>query len=208
MAKRPSPSTKSDRPALVLASGSAARQGMLRQAGLNFSVLPAQIDESALLDGRADDPPAEKALFLAREKALNVSRENIDALVIGSDQILCLGEVIFSKATSREDALGKLKMLSGRTHRLISAVAVARNGKILWDHSDHADLTMRVLDEDSLRRYADFAGDALTSCVGAYQIEGAGAWLFSKVAGDFFTIMGMPLLPLLGYLYEEHRFGP
>lgn len=205
---RPVHSTKSDETSLILASGSAARQLMLRQAGLNFDILPAKIDETELLKERAGDSPAEKALFLAREKALNVSREKADALIIGSDQILCLGEIIFSKAKSREDALEKLRMLSGKTHRLISGVAVARGGEVLWDHADHADLTMRVLDEDFLRSYADAAGDALTSCVGAYQIEGAGAWLFSKVTGDFFTIMGMPLLQLLGYLYEEHRIGP
>ncbi len=205
---RPAPSNKSDGSSLILASGSAARQVMLRQAGLNFDILPASLHEAKLLQDRALESPAEKALFLAREKALNVSREIPEALVIGSDQILCLGEIIFSKANSRGDALEKLRMLSGHTHRLISGVAVARDGRVLWDHADHADLTMRVLDEDFLRAYADAAGDALTSCVGAYQIEGAGAWLFSKVVGDFFTIMGMPLLPLLGYLYEEHRIGP
>ncbi len=204
----PAPSTKSDGSSLILASGSAARQLMLRQAGLTFDILPASLDEAKLLQDRALESPAEKALFLAREKAQNVSREIPEALVIGSDQILCLGEIIFSKANSRGDALEKLRMLSGQTHLLISGVAVARGGEVLWDHADHADLTMRVLDEDFLRAYAEAAGDALTSCVGAYQIEGAGAWLFSKVVGDFFTIMGMPLLPLLGYLYEEHRIGP
>lgn len=145
---RPVHSTKSDETSLILASGSAARQLMLRQAGLNFDILPAKIDETELLKERAGDSPAEKALFLAREKALNVSREKADALIIGSDQILCLGEIIFSKAKSREDALEKLRMLSGKTHRLISGVAVARGGEVLWDHADHADLTMRVLDED------------------------------------------------------------
>ncbi len=204
----PARSTKSEPSLLILASGSAARQAMLKQAGLSFDVVPAKIDEADLLSQHTHDPPAEKALFLAREKALNVSRENPAALVIGSDQILCLGDEIFNKAVNRDDALQKLGMLNGKTHRLISAVAVARNGGVLWDHTDHADLTMWALDQNFLRRYGDLAGDALTSCVGAYQIEGVGAWLFSKVTGDYFTIMGMPLLPLLGYLYEEHRIGP
>lgn len=208
MAIPTTPSNKSDLPLLILASGSAARQAMLRQAGLEFDILPAQIDEAALLHERRGDSPPEKALFLAREKALNVSRENPEALVIGSDQILCLGDEIFNKAVNRYDALQKLRMLSGKTHRLISAVAVARNGCVLWDHADHADLTMRKLEEGFLAAYALLAEEALTSCVGGYQIEGAGAWLFKDIKGDFFTIMGMPLLPLLGYLYEEHRIGP
>ncbi|MCB1840464.1 MAG: septum formation protein Maf [Alphaproteobacteria bacterium] len=206
MTTHPAHSKKGNHPTLILASGSAARKAMLEQAGLDFSIHPASIDE-ALLSQQADTPEA-KARLLAREKALHVSREFKDAPVIGSDQILCLGQEIFSKAKDTNDALEKLRRLSGKTHRLISAVAVARNGEVLWDYQDFADLSMRALDEEFLARYAERAGDALTSCVGGYQIEGAGAWLFDAVKGDFFTIMGMPLLALLGYLYEEHRIGP
>lgn len=181
---------------------------MLRQAGLSFNVIPATIDEYAIMDHNAALGPAEKSLLLAREKALAVSRENTDALVIGSDQILCLGERIFNKAMSREDAIEKLRGLRGKTHRLISGVAVARGGAVLWEHSDHADLTMRNFDEAFLEAYAEQAGAALTTCVGAYQIEGAGVWLFTRIEGDFFTIMGLPLPALLGYLYEQHGIGP
>lgn len=193
---------------MILASGSAARQAMMRQAGLSFKVIPAKIDEYSIMDQNAALGPAEKSLLLAREKALAVSRENADALVIGSDQILCLGDLIIHKAKSRDDALAKLRTLRGTTHRLISGVAVARGGHVLWEHAEHADLTMRDFGEDFLAAYADQAGDALTDCVGAYQIEGPGVWLFTRIEGDFFTIMGMPLPSLLGYLYEQHGIGP
>ncbi|MCL4678622.1 MAG: septum formation protein Maf [Alphaproteobacteria bacterium] len=193
---------------LILASGSAARQAMMRQAGLSFGVIPAKIDEYSIMDQNAALGPAEKSLLLAREKALAVSRENADALVIGSDQILCLGERIINKAKTPEDAIEKLRGLRGKTHRLISGVAAAQGGKVLWSHAEHADLTMRDFDEDFLAAYAHQAGPALTACVGAYQIEGAGVWLFTRIEGDFFTIMGLPLPALLGYLYEQHGIGP
>lgn len=193
---------------MILASGSAARQAMLRQAGLAFETIPATIDEYAIMDKHAALGPAEKSLLLAREKALAVSRENTDALLIGSDQILCLGERIINKAKTREDAIEKLSSLRGKTHRLISGVAVARGGAVLWEHADYADLTMRNFDEAFLEAYAEQAGSALTACVGAYQIEGAGVWLFTRIEGDFFTIMGLPLPALLGYLYEQHGIGP
>lgn len=181
---------------------------MLQQAGLTFEVIPAKIDELVLLSKHPEIPPEEKSLLLSREKALAVSRENMNALVIGSDQILCLDDMILNKAGSREDALNKLKKLRGKTHKLISGVAVAYAGEILWQAYDIAELTMRHFDEAFLNAYADMAGDALTSCVGAYQIEGPGVWLFSKIEGDFFTIMGMPLTALLGYLYEKQGVRP
>lgn len=208
MATPPAPLKNEMKARLILASGSAARQAMMRQAGLSFDVIPARIDEYAIMEAHAALDPAEKSLLLAREKALAVSRENPDALVTGSDQVLCLGNRIINKAKSRDEALEKLRTLRGKTHRLISGVAMAQNGKVLWDHAEHANLTMRDFDEAFLKAYADMAGHALTDCVGAYQIEGAGVWLFTRIEGDFFTIMGLPLPALLSYLYEQHGIGP
>ena len=191
----------------ILASGSAARQSMLEGAGLSFEVYPADIDERRISDDLLAVNAScrlDIALKLAEEKAITVSKQKPDQVVIGSDQVLELDGVILNKAVGKDDALKKLKSMRGKTHRLISGVAVVKNGNVLWSITDQVSLTMRDLSDDDLARYADQAGDALTSCVGAYQIEGLGAWLFSKVEGDYFTIMGMPLLPLLGYLYEEY----
>lgn len=197
-----------EQPPIFLASGSAARQTLLKKAGLSFEILPANIDEYALLELHRAKAPTDKALILSCEKALAVSREKPGVLVIGSDQILCLGDKILNKARNRNDALEKLRILRGKTHRLVSGVAVARDGEILWQFTDTADLTMRDFDETFLHAYARIAGDALTDCAGAYQIEGAGAWLFSKIDGDYFTIMGMPLPALLGYLFDMQGIKP
>ncbi len=190
----------------ILASGSAARQSMLKDAGLSFDVHPADIDERQISDNllSTNARASDIALKLAEEKAIAVSKQKPDQIVIGSDQVLELDGTILNKAASKDDALNKLKTMRGKTHCLISAVAVVKGGTVLWSTTDQVSLYMRDLSDDDLVRYADRAGDALTSCVGAYQIEGLGAWLFSKVEGDYFTIMGMPLLPLLGYLYDEY----
>lgn len=191
---------------LILASGSKARQDMLRKAGLDFTAIPADIDEAAVLDS-AGGLVADKAQELAREKALHVAKSNIEAYTIGSDQVLELDGQIFSKAANKDEALEKLKALRGKTHRLISAVAVARGEDVLWQSHDSVALTMHDLDDDFLRAYCARAGDVLTSCVGAYALEEHGSWLFQKVEGDYFTVLGMPLLPLLAYLRAE-GFGP
>jgi septum formation protein len=120
--------------------------------------------------------------------------------VIGSDQVLVYRDRLVDKAGSRTEALAKLKMLQGSVHSLISAVCVAEGNRIVWEYVDKVDLTMRALNDNQLAAYADAAGPALTECVGAYALEGAGAWLFEKIEGDYFTVLGMPLLPLLGYL--------
>lgn len=192
-------------PSLILASGSKARQEMLRESALKFTVMPADIDEDALRQAMGDISPDDIAAELARAKALNVAARNNDALVIGSDQILvCDGEIL-SKAADVNAARNKLKTLRGKTHRLISAVCVARGDEILFAHAAHADLTMKNFDDDFLEDYISRAGGALTSCVGAYALEAHGADLFSEVNGDYHVILGMPRAPLLEYLKTNHQ---
>jgi septum formation protein len=194
---------------LILASGSSARKTMLENAGLEFVVLPAQIDENNLMQKMISrqETPEQITLGLAIEKSLDVSKRRPDCLVIGSDQTLVLDNTILSKAKSKADALDKLRALRGKKHTLNSAVCVSYNGAIIWSFIDHADLTMKNFDDKFLDDYADHAGDILTQCVGAYAIEGTGSWLFDDIRGDFFTIMGMPLLPLLSFL-QTKGFGP
>lgn len=187
---------------IILASKSKGRQDMLRGAGIEFQAIPADIDEAIIQNDNALSPE-EKAQRLAREKALYVANSNNDAYVIGSDQILELDGHIFSKAQDKAGAIEKLKTLRGKSHRLISAVSVVRGGAVVWETYDAAVLTMHDFDDDFLMQYADKADFALTGCVGAYALESVGSWLFEKVEGDFFTVLGMPLLPLLSFLRTE-----
>ena len=193
---------------LVLASGSKARRMLLAQTGLGFEAIPAAIDEQAVLkDLERKISPEDIAAELARRKALAVAANNPDAFVIGGDQMLVCGGRIYSKAETKEEALDNLRALRGRTHQLISAVCVAQGDEILWEHADTALLTMRAFDDDFLARYADAAGEALLATVGGYELEGLGATLFEKTEGDYFTILGLPLLPLLGFLLRN-GYGP
>lgn len=191
--------------ALILASQSKARQNMLHAVGLEFKAIPAHLDEDSLTENAIaqNQSPREIALMLAQEKALAISNDHPDALVIGSDQILeCDGQRLY-KAENQQAALEKLQFLRHKTHYLISAVTVVKSGEVLWMHADSAALTMKNLDDEYLQNYCDKAGEALTRSVGAYEIESLGARLFEKVEGDFFTIQGLPLLPLLAYLEEQ-----
>ncbi|MCB1720193.1 MAG: septum formation protein Maf [Alphaproteobacteria bacterium] len=194
---------------LILASQSKTRQNMLRAAGLNFETRPANLDEAAIMAGALKDGknPDEIATLLAIEKARSVCAQIPGALVIGSDQILeCTGKIL-SKAANKNEAHEKLKSLRGKTHRLISAVCVAQNDKILWKTTQSAELTMYDFDDNFLQQYMECAGEALTRSVGAYELESLGAQLFDKIEGDYFTILGMPLLPLLKYLRENQGIG-
>lgn len=189
---------------LILASQSASRKAMLENAGLVFDCQPADLDERGVLSARGDLSPAAMADVLAAEKALAVSRGAGDALVIGSDQIFeCDGEVLH-KAKNVEDARAKLAGLRGKTHRLISAVAVSRGDQVLWQDRGEAHLRMHDFDDAYLDEYCARAGAALTRSVGAYELESLGVQLFDKIDGDYFTILGMPLLKLLGYLRAKH----
>lgn len=195
---------------LILASGSRARKEMLTGAGLNFTTQPADIDETSIIKKflTAGASPKDIARELAKQKALHVSREKGGALVIGSDQILEHGGQIFEKVQDKAAAREKLKTLRGKTHRLISAVSIVQNSNIIWHAVDEARLTMHDFDDAFLDSYLDSAEDDITSCVGGYALEKSGAWLFSDIKGDYFTILGMPLLPLLLYLKEERGLKP
>lgn len=191
---------------LVLASSSPFRRQLLENAGLHFKAQAAEIDERAIeapLE-QAGALPADVALHLARAKALDVSMKHKGALVIGSDQTLSLGTRVYHKPDNMAQAREHLLSFSGRTHRLNSAVAFARDGAILWEHVAYADMTVRALTEDFVDRHLGRVGEKALKSVGAYQLEGEGIQLFEAIAGDYFTIIG---LPLLAVLKELRRLG-
>ena len=189
--------------ALILASQSRARQMLLANAGISFDAIPADIDERALQKNSGLSAPGEIAGLLAREKACFVSLKNPGRYVVGADQTLALGNRLFSKPAGRTQAADQLRLLAGHTHELHSAVAVARDGKIVFSDVVVARMTMRRLDESEIEAYLDQAGQAVTTSVGAYQLEGLGVHLFERIEGDHFTILGLPLLPLLAFLRGE-----
>ncbi|MFN4008716.1 MAG: Maf family protein [Pannonibacter sp.] len=188
--------------ALVLASGSRIRATLLANARLDFTVDPATVDERAveapLLE--AGFPPEDIAQVLAEAKALDVAGRRPQDLVIGADQVLGLGNARFTKPADMEAARRQLLDLSGKTHELHSAVVLARGGEVLWRHVSTARLTMRALTPAEIGQYLALAGDAVLSSVGCYQLENVGVRLFERIEGDYFTILGLPLLPLLGEL--------
>jgi septum formation protein len=188
---------------LILASQSRARQMLLANAGISFDAVPADIDERALQKNSGLSAPGEIAGLLAREKACFVSSKNPGRYVVGADQTLALGNRLFSKPAGRAQAADQLRLLAGHTHELHSAVAVARDGKIVFSDVVVARMTMRRLDEREIEAYLDQAGQAVTTSVGAYQLEGLGVHLFERIEGDHFTILGLPLLPLLAFLRGE-----
>jgi septum formation protein len=188
---------------LILASQSRARQALLANAGIAFEAIPADIDERALQSDSGLSAPGEIASLLAGEKALRVSSHHPDRIVVGADQTLALGKQLFSKPAGRVQAAQQLRALSGNSHDLHSAVAVARDGKILFAHVGIARMTVRELSGPEVRTYLDEAGEAVTTSVGAYQLEGLGIHLFERIEGDHFTILGLPLLPLLAFLRGE-----
>jgi septum formation protein len=192
---------------LILASASAARRAVLESAGLVIDVVPANIDEAAIrdaiLDATTGAEGADIASVLAAEKARLVSETHHDALVIGADQVLALGGKIFGKAESIAEAREILTMLRGRTHELISAVALARNGTVHWQTSAFAEMTVRKFSDEFLGCYLEKLGDRVLRSVGCYEIEGPGAQLFEHIDGDYFTILGIPLIELLSRLRHE-----
>lgn len=188
---------------LVLASGSAVRCKLLEAGGIPVEVRPASIDERAIEAAAASEDPSAVAAVLARAKALRVAADVPGRLVVGADQTLALGRRRFDKPADRAAARAQLQALAGRTHELHAAVAVARGRDVLFEHVGVARLTVRSLSETFLDRYLDAAGAAVTASVGAYQVEGIGVHLFERIEGDHFTILGLPLLPLLAYLRAE-----
>jgi len=188
---------------LILASQSRARQMLLANACLDFEVIPADIDERAVQTNSGLSAPGEIASLLAREKARFVSLQQPGRYVVGADQTLALGQRLFSKPTGRVQAAEQLHMLAGNSHELHSAVAVARDGEILFAEVAVARMTMRRLGESEIDAYLDQAGEAVTTSVGAYQLEGLGVHLFERIEGDHFTILGLPLLSLLAFLRSK-----
>ncbi|MDA9502305.1 Maf family protein [Bradyrhizobium sp. CCBAU 11357] len=188
---------------LILASQSSARKMLLANAGLDFVAVTADIDERGIQAASKLSDPREIGLLLAREKAKAVSAGHPGHFVIGADQTLALGNRLFNKPAGRAQALAQLRDLAGQTHELNSAVAVAQDGRIVFEDVSVARMTMRPMSEAELSAYLDAAGEAVTRSVGAYQLEGLGIHLFERIEGDHFTILGLPLLPLLAYLRSE-----
>ena len=192
---------------LILASQSRARKMLLAHAGLSFEAIPANIDERAVEQASKLSGPGEIAQLLAREKAAWVSARRAGQYVIGADQTLALGNRLFNKPDGRAAAAEQLGALSGRTHELHSAIAIVCDGKTAYETVAVARMTMRPLSAEEIRLYLEEAGEAVTTSVGAYQLEGLGVHLFERIEGDHFTILGLPLFPLLGFLRRERLIG-
>ena len=185
---------------LILASKSAARRAMLENAGVSFAVRVAGVDEDAIKAASGDLDPAALAVRLAEAKALAVSRDDEDAWVLGSDQTLAFDSGLVSKARSLDEARGRLKSMRGRSHQLHSGAALATKGQIVWSGVDTVQMRMRDFSDAFLDAYLAAEGQALLSCVGSYRLEGLGAQLFETVDGDYFTVLGLPLWPVLAEL--------
>ena len=188
---------------LILASQSRARQALLASAGIAFEAMPAEIDEREIQRASGLVTPGAIASLLAGEKALFVSSRQPGRVVVGADQTLALAQRLFSKPAGRAQAAEQLRALAGNSHELHSAVAVARDGRLVFEATSVARMTMRRLTSAEIEVYLDEAGEAVTTSVGAYQLEGLGVHLFERIEGDHFTILGLPLLPLLAFLRAE-----
>ncbi len=188
---------------LVLASRSDIRGKILAAAGLRFEIRPSQVDERAVEAKSGVSDAAAVARHLARAKADAVAAARPGRMVLGADQTLARGAKRFGKPANRADAAEQLRTLRGRTHELHSALALVRDDAVLFACVDTARLTMRNFSDRFLSDYLDMAGDSAMNSVGGYQLEGIGIHLFERVEGDYFTILGLPLLPLLAFLREN-----
>lgn len=189
---------------LILASNSEARQKMLKNAGYDFDIIPADLDEEQIIeDAKKTNTLEYMSLVLAEEKAKAVSLKFPKNFVVGSDQTLIFRKQICSKVKTKEEAIERLNLLQGRVHYLNSGVAVYKDGEKLFTFNESAELKMRKMTADDIKIYCNFAGEILTNCVGCYALEGYGIRLFEEVDGDYFTILGMPLLPLSNFLDNE-----
>lgn len=187
---------------LVLASQSASRKAMLQAAGVPFVALPAKIDERGIEASQAGKPPEVIALLLAEEKAFAVSSERPNALVLGSDSLVAVDGKRFDKPASRAEAAAHLRFFSGRTMHLHSAAALVRDGATLWTHAAEAKLHVRQMSDAFIESYLDAEWPAVAGCVGVFRIEARGVQLFDAIEGDHFTVLGMPLLAVLGALRQ------
>lgn len=195
---------------LVLASTSQTRRRLLSAAGIGFEAIAPHVDEDAvkLEHCRAGANPDELAPRLAKAKAMAIAGQRPDALVIGADQVLWMDGEAFDKPQTPDAAREQLLRLRGRTHVLHTAVACASRSEIVWSHVDSPQLTMRMFSPESLDRYLETEGDAVMDSVGGYKIEGRGIQFFSHVAGDYFAVLGLPLLPLLEFLRSRGLLEP
>jgi septum formation protein len=193
---------------LVLASRSSIRQMLLRSAGVPIDVRPADIDERGLEAGAASAAPGVIAAHLAREKAAAVAGLHPGRLVLGADQVLALGNERFAKPADRAAARAQLRTLRGRTHELHSAIAFVEDDKIHFEHVSVARLTVREFTDRFLEDYLDAVGDAVTASVGGYQLEGIGIQLFERVDGDYFAVLGLPLVVALAFLRRRGLLAP
>jgi len=193
---------------LVLASRSAARRALLEAAGIPIVLCPAGLDERALESQATANDPSAIAVMLAREKASLVAKSHPGRLVLGADQTLALGSKRFSKPPDRFAARAQLQALRGRSHKLHAALAFVDDGAVVFEHVETARLTMRPFSDDFLDRYLDAMGDGVLTSVGCYQLEGPGVQLFERIDGDYFTILGLPLLQGLDFLRRRGCLVP
>lgn len=191
------------RVSLILASGSAIRAQLLARAGLSFSILRPNVDETELKSRFKASSPAQLAADLAEAKAVAVSLNHPDALVIGADQVLNFAGKAHDKPASIADARAQLLRFRGRKHALETAICCCRAGGPVWSHALHAELTMRDFSDEFLESYLESLSDDVLTSVGGYKLEERGIQLFSQIEGDYFGILGLPLLPLLAFLRAE-----
>lgn len=193
---------------LVLASASSSRKALLSAAGVPFTADPADLDETALMAGLKDAGAEAMARTLAEQKALAVSRRHPAKIVLGGDSVIAFEGGYLGKCASLEEARALLARLSGKRHLLVSAAALARDGALLWTHASPCQMTMRELSPQFLDDYLAQEGKAILSSVGCYHFEGRGAQLFATVEGDYFSVLGLPLLAVFAQLRKEGLLAP
>lgn len=195
-----------DGPKLVLASASAVRSRLLTHAGVPHEIDPARVDEASVRDALVAEGAEHFAIAetLGELKAQQISRKRPGNLVLGADQVLSCNGVLFEKPADLDHVRAHLKALMGKAHTLHTSASVVRDGEVLWHHNAQATLHMRSLSDAFIEAYVETVGEAACASVGAYELEGLGAQLFSRIDGDFFVILGLPLLPLLDFLRNNN----